>query len=80
MNLRIKDLALEQHNEGLNEEKTDAGAVIVNHFDLLQFHPRRILSPKSAEDIAKEELQTSIMAPCPCSTNENMYVPQEGGA
>jgi len=79
MNLRRKDLALEQHDEGISEENIDSGPVIVNHFDLLQFPPRRILSPKSADEIAKEELQTSIMASCPCSTNENMYVPQEGG-
>jgi hypothetical protein len=79
MNLRRKDLALEQRDGGVSEENVDSGPVIVNHFDLLQFPPRRILSPKSAEEIAKEELQTSIMASCPCSTNENMYVPQEGG-
>lgn len=80
LRLRRKDTALtERHVEDDAGEETSEGPVIVNHFDLQQFPPRRILSPKSAVEIADEELQASINFPCPCATNNNVYVPQEEG-
>jgi len=46
----------------------DKGFVVVNHFDLQQFPPRRILRPKSADEIVEEEMSASKKLPCPCDT------------
>jgi hypothetical protein len=78
--LRRQDAALtERHEDAVGEKTGEAGPVIVNHFDLQQFPPRRILSPKSAAEISNEELQASINLQCPCTANNNVYVQQEEG-
>lgn len=78
-------LRLAKHRKNISPELEKKGEivatepVVVNHFDLRQFPPRRNMHQKTSAEISTEELQKSLNFGCPCDPQNNSHRPQRDG-
>ena len=77
---RLIQLKTEMHRQESEAwaDETREGPFIVNHFDLQQDPPRRILKPKTANELKQEEFQASKEVKCPCDPSTSYTEQTEG--